>query len=75
MPEVVNLGEKYAGKIDFVRVNVDDSAARKVLQAYGVRATPTFVLLDANGQVLANVPGYPGYDQFVKSFDQLLNEG
>jgi len=75
MPEVVNLGEKYDGKIDFVRVNVDDSTARKKLQAYGVRATPTFVLLDANGQVLANVPGYPGYDQFVKSFDQLLNEG
>ncbi len=74
MPEVVNLGEKYAGKIDFVRVNVDDSAARNVLQTYGVRATPTFVLLDATGQVLANVPGYPGVAQFEQSFNQLLGE-
>jgi len=75
MPEVVNLGEEYAGKIDFVRMNVDDSASRKGLQTYGVRATPTFILLDADGNVLANVPGYPGYEQFAKTFDQLLGEG
>lgn len=75
MPEVVNLGEEYAGKIDFVRVNVDYAESRKSLQTYGVRATPTFVLFDADGNILANVPGYPGYEQFAATFDQLLGEG
>ncbi len=75
MPEVVNLGEKYDGKINFVRMNVDNPASRKSLRTYGVRATPTFVLLDANGQVLANISGYPGYNQFVQTFDRMLNEG
>lgn len=71
----MNLGEKFAGKINFVRLNVDHAASRAGIRTYGVRATPTFILLDANGQVLANVPGWPGYNQFVQAFNQLLGEG
>ncbi len=75
MPEVVNLGEKYDGKINFVRMNVDNPASRKGMQTYGVRVMPTFVLLDADGQVLANIQGYPGYNQFIQTFDRVLSEG
>jgi len=72
-PEVVDLGEKYAGQINFVRINVDND--RATAQRYGVRATPTFIVLDVDGQVIATVPGWPGYDQFVKAFDQMLGQG
>lgn len=71
-PEVVNLGQEFEGKVKFVRLNVDDRASRAALQRYGVRATPTFVLLDAAGQVRGNVPGWPGYQAFVDAFKQLL---
>ena len=56
----------------FVRLNVDDRASRAAMQRYGVRATPTFVVLDTAGQVRGNVPGWPGYQAFVEAFTQLL---
>jgi thioredoxin-like negative regulator of GroEL len=71
-PEVVGLGEAYEGRVNFVRLNVDSPSAGQAVRQYRVRATPTFVLFDASGQILANVPGWPGYGQFVNAFDQLL---
>ena len=73
-PEVVNLGQEFEGKVKIVRLNVDDGASRAALQRYGVRATPTFVLLDAAGEVRGNVPGWPGYQAFVNAFNQLLTQ-
>ena len=72
-PDVVDLGQEFEGRVKFVRLNVDDSASRAALQRYGVRATPTFVLLDAAGQLRGNVPGWPGYQAFGEAFDQLLS--
>lgn len=74
-PEVVTLGQEYAGKVKFVRLNVDDAESRAALQRYGVRATPTFVLFDAAGQVRGNVPGWPGSQAFAEALHQLLTGG
>jgi thioredoxin-like negative regulator of GroEL len=74
-PEVAALGETYEGQVHFVRLNVDHPDARGALRQYRVRATPTFVLIDADGQIRANVPGWPGSDQVANAFDQLLAGG
>jgi len=74
-PEVAELGETYEGQVHFVRLNVDHPGARQALRQYRVRATPTFVLIDTNGQILANVAGWPGSDQLANAFDQLLAGG
>jgi thioredoxin-related protein len=74
-PEVVNLGQEYQGKVKFVRLNVDHRESRDAARRYGVRATPTFVLIDAQGQVRGNVPGWPDYQAFTGAFDQLLAGG
>jgi thiol-disulfide isomerase/thioredoxin len=71
-PEVVNLGQEFEGKVKFVRLNVDDGESQAAVRRYGVRATPTFILLDSAGQVRGNVPGWSGYQAFVEAFDQLL---
>ncbi len=71
-PEVINLGEQYDGKVKIVRLNVDHAESRNAAQQYGVRATPTFVLFDSEGQVRGQVPGWPGYQAFTSAFDQLL---
>lgn len=71
----MNLGEEYSGRTKIVRMNVDHSESRAAIRRYGVRATPTFVLLDATGQIRGNVPGWPGYQAFTNAFDQLLAGG
>jgi thioredoxin-related protein len=71
----VNLGEEYSGRTKVVRMNVDHSKSRDALRRYVVRATPTFVLLDAEGQIRGNVPGWPGYQAFTDAFEQLLAGG
>lgn len=74
-PDMVDLGEEYDGKVKVVRLNIDYAENRATVQRYGVRATPTFVLFDADGQIRGNVPGWPGYDTFTNAFDELLSEG
>jgi thioredoxin-related protein len=68
----VNLGEQYDGKVKIVRLNVDHGESLTAIRQYGVRATPTFVLFDANGQLRGNVPGWPGYQALTNAFEQLL---
>ena len=43
-------GEKYAGKIDFRSVDVDENPA--LAEKYGVQSIPMVVLLDQDGNVL-----------------------
>jgi thioredoxin 1 len=53
-PSLEELSEELAGKVNIVKVNVDDNpnAAAK----YGVRGIPT-LLLFKDGQVVSNVTG------------------
>ena len=73
-PEVIDLGAAFDGKVKFVRLNIDHAENRSAVQRYGVRATPTFVLIDADGQLRGNVPGWPGSENLTAAFDTLLTE-
>jgi len=68
----VNLGEEFDGKVNIVRLNVDHAESRDYVNRYGVRATPTFILIDSQGELQGNVPGWPGYQAFTEAFNQLL---
>ena len=68
----MNLGEEFDGKVNIVRLNVDHAESREYVQQYGVRATPTFVLIDSQGELRGNVPGWPGYKAFTEAFNQML---
>lgn len=74
-PEVVDLGELYAGDVKFVRVEYYDRAVQDALRRYRVRATPTFVLLDEAGRVQLNVAGWPGTESLIDAFEQTLSKG
>lgn len=69
------MGQTYEGRVNFVRLNVDDPASRRGMSLYSVRGTPTFVLFDAEGQMRGSVSGWPGYDQITAAFEQLLSGG
>ena len=73
-PEVIDLGEEFEGRVNIVRVDVDDPASDRAVITYGVRGTPTFVLFDSRGEVRGAVPGWPGRAALVGAFDQLLGE-
>jgi len=71
-PDVVQLGEQFEGQVEIIRLNVDHPQNREALARYGVRATPTFVILGTQGELEATVPGWPGYQALVDAFNTLL---
>lgn len=71
-PDVVQLGQQFEGQIEIIRLNVDHPQNREAMARYGVRATPTFVILGNQGELEATVPGWPGYQALVDAFNTLL---
>ena len=65
------LKTRYTGKIKFLRINIDESQSQPVLKKYNVRGTPTIVLLNKNGTVAANVPGWAGDQAVADALDKL----
>jgi thioredoxin-related protein len=47
---VDGIERQHMGELMLVRVNVQDPAARLWLERFAFRVTPTFVLLDGQGQ-------------------------
>ncbi len=67
-----DLAKRYQGKAQVIHINVDDPAAQPSLKKYNVRGTPTIVLLDRQGHVVTNVPGFPGEQQVSQALDKLV---
>ena len=68
-PVVDELSEEYAGKVDFVKVNVDDN--QKLAQQYGVMSIPT-LLLFKDGAPITNVVGFRPKPELKKTLDEAL---
>lgn len=49
-----------------VTIDVDDPAAAEVLKRYSIRATPTTIITDAQGEVLEQAQGGIGKSDFLK---------
>lgn len=49
-PIVDRLESDYAGRLVVIRLNIQDPAGKILGERYGFKYTPTFVLLDAQGQ-------------------------
>lgn len=44
------LAAEWDGRVEVVRVNVHDRAARPLITRLGYRLTPTYILFDGNGR-------------------------
>lgn len=44
------LETEFAGRVNFVRLNVDEPEQARIQQSYGMRGHPSIVVLDASGQ-------------------------
>lgn len=71
-PVVHGLEKQYAGRIDFLYLNIavprNDSAKR----AFEFRATPHFFLVDARGAYQASMQGVVPEDSLRGALDRLL---
>ena len=68
-PVVEELAEEYDGKVDFVKINVDDNP--KVTSQYGVMSIPTLILFK-DGKPVSNIVGFRPKDELKKSLDAAL---
>lgn len=68
-PVVDELAEDYDGKVNFVKVNVDDSP--QVASQYGVMSIPTLILFK-DGKPVFNVVGFRPKNELKKSLDEAL---
>jgi thioredoxin 1 len=56
-PVVESCRAKYAGQVDFQRLNVDDPNSRSTAQAFGVSGIPMTCMFDSQGNEVAEVVG------------------
>jgi thioredoxin 1 len=68
-PIVDELAGEYAGKLSFVKVNVDNN--QKVAGKYGVMSIPTLILFK-DGKPMTNIVGFKPKDELKKSLDKAL---
>ena len=68
-PIVEQLAGEYAGKISFVKVNVDNN--QKVAGQYGVMSIPTLILFKG-GKPVTNIVGFKPKAELKNSLDKAL---
>lgn len=69
LPIVEELSTKYAGKVAFFKMNVDENM--EIPQQYGVMSIPTFLLVK-NGEVKDSFVGVKSKEDISAKIDALL---
>ncbi|MBK6770424.1 MAG: hypothetical protein IPG72_15710 [Ardenticatenales bacterium] len=73
-PVVHGLEDRYAGRIDFVYLDIDDDATAPLKEQLGFRGQPQFFLVDADGNTVQSWRGRTKEAEFVEAFDGLVVE-
>ena len=71
-PVVHGLEQQYAGRIDFLYLNVAVPRNDSARQALGFRATPHFFLLDDRGMTSTSMQGVVPEDSLRTALDTLV---
>jgi thioredoxin 1 len=68
-PVVDELADDYDGKVNFVKVNVDDSP--KIASQYGIMSIPTLMVFKS-GEPVDTIIGFRPKDELKKSLETAL---
>lgn len=74
-PIVHGLEQQYAGRVDFLYLDVQDGRTATAKARLGFEATPHFFLLDADGRVLRTWQGVTPADTLESSLRRVIGEG
>ncbi len=66
---VLDTPEVHEALNAYVPVMLDAGAAGEVSRTYGVRATPTYLVIDAEGEVVRSYEGPCAADTFIAFLD------
>jgi hypothetical protein len=72
-PIVHGLEARYADRIGFVYLDIDDPNTRAIKRALGYRVQPHYFLVDGDGNVVRQWLGLVREEEFVGAFEGLLN--
>ncbi len=73
-PIVHGLETKYAAKIDFIYLDIDDPASGPIMRSLGFRYQPEFYLLDDRGNVIQKWLGYAEAPSFEVGLAKVLGK-
>lgn len=71
-PFARDVVDSFGGRFEFVEKSIDHDKAST--DRYGVRATPTFVLLNASGQEVSRFSYAPNADAFSRAIELALSK-
>lgn len=71
-PVVNGLQEDFGRKIDFVFINVGDEGSRGAIDEYGIKAVPTFIILDRKGKVVFRSSGVARTKVYRPKLEEVL---
>lgn len=70
MPALEEVSKQFSGRVDIVKLNIDDSPAMP--SKYGVRGIPTLILIK-NGEAVARIGGVQSASQIAKFLETHLD--
>lgn len=73
-PVVVSLSEKFAGKVLFYMVNVNERSGWEVGRALAVRYHPSYLMIDTDGERAAQWFGTFKEEQLTALIQEVLNK-
>lgn len=65
------LEKDLAGKAEVIRLDIFSSVGQEAARRYGVRGTPTRIVLDGQGQLVYGEVGWPNTTQILAQVDSL----
>ena len=71
-PVVHGLEQEYAGRVDFLYLNVADARSSEAQRTYGFRSTPHFFFVRADGSAIRTIQGVVPADSLRLALDSLL---
>lgn len=71
-PTIEAAQSRFAGRIEFQKLDGDDPANQELQSRYGVTGYPCFILVDSQGQFVNKVSGYKEEDAFIEQVEQLV---
>jgi thioredoxin-related protein len=71
---VDRLAKQLEGQAGFIRVNVATPTGLAVAQMYSIRATPTLLVLDGQGNIVYTHAGIPNAGAVVNVVEGLRSE-
>ena len=70
-PIVHGLEQKHSNRIDFLYIDREDPANAQIVEQYGIRYQPVYILLDADGNIAQQWFGSVQAEAFEAAFNTL----